>query len=88
MRQCKYLIRVLSGFPNSNRAHKRIIPLAPSGRRLGVKSISTKDVCISMTYGERIHVLLGRAYAYETAIVCALFSDLWGLVERYQLQIL
>jgi hypothetical protein len=88
MGQCKYLIRVLSGFPNSDRVYKRIIPLAPSGRRLGVKSISTKYVCISMTYGERIHVLLGRAYAYETASVCALFSDLWRLVERCQLQIL
>ncbi len=87
MGQCKYLIRVLSKFPNSNRVHKRIAPIAPSGRRFGIKSILTRDICISMTC-EGIHVLLGRAYAYESAIVGALFSDLWGLVERCQLQIL
>jgi hypothetical protein len=29
------------------------------------------DVC------ERIHVLLGRAYAHETAVVSGLFSGLW-----------
>jgi hypothetical protein len=48
---------------------------------MGIKGISTRDVCIGMIYCERIHALLRRAHAYEAAIVCALLSDLRGLVE-------
>ncbi len=49
-------IHVLSSFPNSNRVHKRVVPVGPaSGRRFDV---TTRDICISMTYGERIHFYL------------------------------
>ena len=59
MGQCKYLIRILSSFPNSNRVHERIVPVGPGGRRESVKSISTRNACIAMIYGKRIHILLG-----------------------------
>lgn len=88
MRRHKYLIRVLYSLPNTSRIHKRIFPVGPRGRREGVKGISIRSLCIGMKYGERIHVLLGRAQAYEAAIVCAFLSDLRGLVERCQPQIL
>jgi hypothetical protein len=88
MGQFKYLIRVLSDLPNTNRVHKRIVPVDPSGRREGIKGILTRDFWIGMIYSERIHVLLGRVDAYEAAIVRALLSDYWGLLERCHPQIL
>lgn len=85
MRQYNYLIRVLSNLPNTNRVHKRVVPVDPSGRREGIKGILTRDTCIGMMYGERIHVLFGRADAYD---VRTLLSDHRGLLERCHPQIL
>lgn len=87
MVQCKYLIRILSSFPNANRVHECIVPVGPGGRREGVKGVPTRSACIAMIYGKRIHVLLGWVYVYEAPSVRAPLSDLWGLVERCQLQI-